>query len=141
MANENYRRPILLSVVALLSIIGAIIVILSGIVMIVMGASSEFAKAITDSMGGENSAIASMGAMAAGAFILVLGLIILAVGLGLWNGKAWAWWLSIIVYGIVLIFSLYSVIVGGLGNILGVLWPAFVVFYLTRPNTKGWFDI
>ena len=57
-----------------------------------------------------------------GAILLILALLFIGVGLGLWHLRSWAWWLAIIV----LIIS----IVGGLGDPVGLVIPLILLIYL-----------
>ena len=124
MAQEDYNRPILLTIIAILSILSGILIILAGILMLV------------------GSAIISLEAFDAGIFagagsavILIMGILFTVVGFGLMSGKSWAWWLSVIVMALNLILGLISF------NIFTIIIAALILIYLTRPNTKGWFGI
>jgi hypothetical protein len=57
-----------------------------------------------------------------GAVLLVLALIFIGVGLGLWHLRSWAWWLAIIV----LVVS----IVGSLADPVGLIIPLILLIYL-----------
>lgn len=59
---------------------------------------------------------------ALGIVFLILALIFIGVGLGLWHLRPWAWWLAIIV----LIFS----IVGSLADPVGLVIPLILLIYL-----------
>ena len=57
-----------------------------------------------------------------GTVFLVLALVFIGVGLGLWHLRIWAWWLAIIV----LVFS----IVGSLADLTGLVIPLILLIYL-----------
>ncbi len=136
MARKDYNRPILLSIIAVLSVIMGLLVCLSGVMLVLGGA----ALSVTD-LFAEGSPLASMGAVGVGAVFLLLGLLIVFVGLGLFSGKAWAWWLTVIVYGLNAIFGIIGLIFGGGAGIIPLLFALLVLFYMTRKNTKGWFGV
>jgi hypothetical protein len=62
--------------------------------------------------------------------LLVAGLI--AAGVGLLQGRQWAWWLAmvVVVLSALLFFSLF-----------GLLIDALVIFLLTRPSTRARFGV
>ncbi len=57
-----------------------------------------------------------------GAILLILALLFIGVGLGLWHLRSWAWWLAIIV----LVIS----IVGSLADPVGLIIPLILLIYL-----------
>ena len=62
--------------------------------------------------------------------LLVAGLI--AAGVGLLQGRQWAWWLAMVV--VVLSALLYF-------SLIGLLFDALVIFLLTRPATRARFGV
>ena len=67
------------------------------------------------------------------AVLLVVGLI--AAGVGLLQGRQWAWWLAMVVIGLAALFDLLSF------NPIGLLIDALVIFLLTRPATRARFGV
>ena len=67
------------------------------------------------------------------AVLLVAGLI--AAGVGLLQGRQWAWWLAMVVIGLSALFDLLSF------NPIGLLIDALVIFLLTRPSTRARFGV
>ena len=67
------------------------------------------------------------------AVALVAGLI--AAGVGLLQGRRWAWWLAMVVIGLSALFDLLSF------NPIGLLIDALVIFLLTRPATRARFGV
>jgi hypothetical protein len=65
--------------------------------------------------------------------LLVVGLI--AAGIGLLQGRQWAWWLAITVIGLSALFDLLAF------NPIGLLIDALVIFLLTRPSTRARFGV
>jgi hypothetical protein len=65
--------------------------------------------------------------------LLIAGLI--AAGVGLLQGRPWAWWLAMVVIGISALFNLLA------GNLIGLLIDALVIFLLTRPSTRARFGV
>jgi len=69
---------------------------------------------------------------AAVGFLVIVGLISLAVAYGFWTGSGWGWWLGIIL-AILQIVSIFSL------NVIGFIIGIIMVYYLTRPHVKAWF--
>ena len=67
------------------------------------------------------------------AVALVAGLI--AAGIGLLQGRQWAWWLAMVVIGLSALVDLLSF------NPIGLLIDALVIFLLTRPATRAKFGV
>ena len=65
--------------------------------------------------------------------LLIAGLI--AAGVGLLQGRQWAWWLAMVVIGLSALFDLLSF------NPIGLLIDALVIFLLTRPSTRARFGV
>ena len=65
--------------------------------------------------------------------LLIAGLI--AAGVGLLQGRQWAWWLAMVVIGISALFNLLAF------NLIGLLIDALVIFLLTRPSTRARFGV
>jgi hypothetical protein len=65
--------------------------------------------------------------------LLVAGLI--AAGVGLLQGRRWAWYLAMVVVVLTIVLDLLR------GNPLGVLIDALLIFLLTRPATRAKFGV
>jgi hypothetical protein len=65
--------------------------------------------------------------------LLVVGLI--AAGIGLLQGRQWAWWLAMTVIGLSFLLDLLAF------NPIGLLIDALVIFLLTRPSTRARFGV
>lgn len=98
----------------------AVLIVLVGAVFL-LGAMGLFLLAGFATFRGLPSFFGLTGAIL-GAVFLVLALIFIGVGLGLWHLRPWAWWLAIIV----LLFS----IVGSLTDPVGLVIPLILLIYL-----------
>ena len=123
MPEGNYNRPILLSIFAVLQILGGIIAVAVG--AFILGGAISVPVALP----------AGLTMVVAGVISLVAGLIMMLVGVALFSGKKWGWWFAVIMTALALIFGLISL------NIVSVIIEAIVLLYLNMKNTKGWFEI
>jgi uncharacterized membrane protein HdeD (DUF308 family) len=105
-------RPLGVTIIAILTAIGGIIFLLSGIVSLIIGI---------------------------GFLLLALGIAYLVMAYGLWNGRGWAWTITLILTVIGIIVGIGSLVTGNGGAVIGIIIQAIVIYYLYRPNVKAYF--
>jgi Predicted membrane protein (DUF2127) len=113
------QRPIGVTIIAILAILGGIAFIASGLGTLIL--------------------IPLIGIFI-GSGLLILGLAYFLMAYGLWKGKSWAWILTLILSGIGIIVGIGSIVVGNIGSIFHIIINAIVIFYLYRPNVKSFFN-
>jgi hypothetical protein len=126
---SNYRRPILLSILAVLMVLGGIMISILGVFLMAVGLT----PAMIDFLA-EMDLTVEIGLLA-GAFVLLLGIIYIFIGMALFSGKKWGWWLATIMTVIVLISNLYVF------SIPSLILNLIVLLYLLTKNTRGWFGV
>ncbi|HLX57168.1 MAG TPA: DUF2127 domain-containing protein [Ktedonobacteraceae bacterium] len=99
------RRPLGVTIIAILVAIGAVIEIIGGLLLL-----ATFAPV--------------------GIIALIVGIITLFVAWGLWTLKPWAFWLVVIVEVIHLIQAFFSVARGQGGSIVDIIFPIVIILYL-----------
>src|SRR2546427_924407 len=143
-------RPTGVTVLAVLAILAAIGLLFFGSALIGLGlllgtltASVDITNAITTA---GYPGLASLGAgtisaliIALGAAILIVGILYLAVGVGFFGGKRWAWNLGIIVSVIGIVLDVIQMIGGNYGSILPLIISLLIIYYLMRPRVKVFF--
>ena len=77
--------------------------------------------------------------VALGAVILILGILYLAVGIGFFSGKGWAWTLGIIVSVLGIVVDVVQIGFGGYSSIVGLIIGLLIIYYLMRPHVKAFF--
>lgn len=70
-----------------------------------------------------------------GALFLIFGIVELAIAIGFFGGKGWAWTLGIVANIILLIINVLTLP----GSILGLVINIIILYYLTRPRIKAFF--
>lgn len=120
---RQYRRPILLSIIAILNVIGGIGIIIMGAATIILG---------TVPLMGDDLPL-ELGVVAIGAITIVMGLIVVGIGMALFSGKTWGWWFATVMTVITLISSVF------MQNIPTIIFGLIVLLYLMTKNTRGWF--
>lgn len=142
-------RPTGVTILAVLAILGALAFLFGGVVLLGVGlvigayAGSQLTNSLTSA---GYSGLASLGAgtialilIALGAVILILGILYLAVGIGFFGGKGWAWTLGIVVSVIGIILDIIQIAFGNVGSVFGLIIGILIVYYLTRPHVKVFF--
>jgi len=143
------NRPVGVTIIAILYFLGAILCVLGGIGMMVGGG---FIATLIGQQGGQGSAagagvFAGLGVVM-GVFFLILAIIPLVVGLGLWKLKEWGRILAIAVSAISAVLQLFGVVgmllhfsVGGFAFLVCRLAiSVLIVWYLLKPEVKAAFQ-
>ncbi|HXS61075.1 MAG TPA: hypothetical protein VN703_09740 [Candidatus Sulfopaludibacter sp.] len=112
------NRPLGVTIIAILAVLGGIGSFLSGLTVL---------------------AIIPILGIIFGGILIIIGLAYFAVAYGLWKGLRWAWILTLIVSVIGIIVGLGSIVVGNAGSLFHVIVNAIVIYYLYRPNVKAYF--
>ena len=153
-------RPLGVTVIAILIVIGGIMSLFGGITLIIVWAilSTSFNDLSTSSpiLGSFFGALSA----AFGAVLLVIGAGYIIMSYGLLKGKGWTWTITIILTLIGIAINIISAITGGVSNIstinnmnggtnsfaygivgsvIGIAISAVIIYYLHRPHVKLFF--
>ena len=109
---QTRRRPIGVTILAILIILAGLLFLLISIAALVLG---------TVILGGFGLAI--------GVVLVILAMLTLAAGFGLLAMRPWAWWLAMIVLVLSLLSQIGSYQLGG-GSLWGIAIPALILVYL-----------
>jgi hypothetical protein len=111
LANESYR-PLGVTLISILAVIGGIVFLGIGTILIVIGIGIGF---------------------------VILGIAYFVMAYGLWNGRRWAWTITLIISGIGVIVGIGSIIIGNFGSIISIIINSVIIYYLYRPDVKMFF--
>lgn len=134
MLPQRPPRPTGITIIAVLSILIGILGLLGGIALVGLSALVS-----TSSLIGANAALLTGFGLILGGIVLVFSLIWLAVGLGFFHGRSWAWTLGMIFSVLSIIGALSFAILGDYSGILGVFIWGIMIYYLTRNRVKSFF--
>ena len=116
------KRPLGVTIVAILMIINGIILILTGAGGIAVGAILD---------------IAFIGV--ASGVLIALGIAALVVAWGLIKGKGWAWIVTVILSIISIIMSIIAIAGGNFGSIISLIINGVILYYMYRSEVKAYF--
>ena len=130
------KRPLMITIVSVLTMISALIIIAMGAYLIA-GADSLIDTVLdqTDMARSDAENVLEI----AGAVLAVVGLIVLGVAVGLYKGITVFWYIGVIIYLICLIGSLLTIWSGY--SIVETVICIVVLYYLFRPNVKEFFKV
>lgn len=144
-SNTNTNRPLGVTIIAILIIIGGIALLIGGLLFIAFaGILSSTENSSNNSIG-----IASLISIPLSFGMVILGIIYLVVSYGLLKGKGWAWIITIVVTIIGLIIQIISAIITGVvsssidaalaSHFIGIIISGVIIFYLYTPNVRTYF--
>lgn len=135
MADNPYDRPILVTVIAILYALGALILIIGGVGMAI-GGESIIDEIIAEDP--EMSFLEGMG-LAFGIAVLIVGLVIAVVSYGFLKGWSVMWYIGLILAVLGAISSLISIAFGQFGAVFSLAIAVIIVLYLFKDNVKLFF--
>ena len=152
------NRPLGVTIIAILRIIGGIILLLGGIGLVTIApfvgqlnvnttsSTTDNGVPVTPNGTGINLSNNPTSFLFFATFIGVIGSILIVLGIasfvvawGLLKGKGWAWIVTIIITIISLVFNALSIVSGNIGAIVGIIIDGVIIYYLYRPNVKSYF--
>ena len=111
------ERPFGVTIIAILAVLGGIDYILLGFIVLI---------------------IPILGIILGGIFVII-GLSYFVVAYGLWDGRSWAWILTVLISALGIVVGLVSIIIGTGGSILYIIVNAIIIYYLFKPDVKAYF--
>ena len=147
--NSNTKRPIGVTILSILAIIGGIALLIGGFLFILFAGLLSGSPIEISSDSSIDIASLSFLPMILGIIMVIIGIIYLAVSYGLLKGKGWAWIITVIVTIIALIVQIVSAIIIGLvsgsieaalvSHVIGIIINGVIIFYLYRPHVRAYF--
>ncbi|HET7148842.1 MAG TPA: hypothetical protein VFI73_10130 [Candidatus Nitrosopolaris sp.] len=128
MEQVKKHRPFGVTLIAVLTVIGGIAFLASGIT----------AVTVAPFLSGTLTLLVGLSA-GAGAAFLALGIAYFAMAYGLIKGKGWAWTITLVLSFIGIALGFVSMVTGHLGTVFSVIINAVIIYYIYRPNVKSFF--
>jgi hypothetical protein len=156
---QRKHRPLGVTIIAILTIIGGILLLLGGFSLIALGTLTSVAPPYTTTTNphplGQFFGVISA---AIGSVLLVIGIGYIVMFYGLLKGKRWAWTITIILLLIGIAIQIISTATGSVlnaslisssntnsfisgiaGGIIGIAINIVIIYYLYRPHVKAFF--
>ena len=122
--DSSKRRPLAVTIIAILAIIVGILSIMSGLLPLTAAAFIPEASGLL---------------LGAGAVLIAIGIVYLVVSYGLLKGKGWAWSITLIVSYIQIVVSIIAIIGGNFFAVGHLIISLVIVYFLYRPSARDYF--
>jgi lysylphosphatidylglycerol synthetase-like protein (DUF2156 family) len=142
-------RPIGVTIIAILNIIGGVIMLLIGLGLAIAGAiipvvpQSEFQQqnltAGDIDLSEVPPSLVGGGILAIGGILIAIGILSFVVAYGLLKGRRWAWTLTVILSIISIVLAAISIAAGSIPSITSITISGIILYYLYRPHVKAYF--
>jgi hypothetical protein len=134
------QRPTGVTILAILALLGGILDLFGAFGMFSLAAMS----AVANQLAGATVATAPLAAYGTilGVILLVIGVLAIAFAIGAWMLKSWGWTLGIVVEALAILLALVTAVLSGdivsglIGQIIGIVISAAIIYYLLRPEIK-----
>jgi uncharacterized membrane protein (DUF2068 family) len=146
MQQVEKHRPFGVTILAILTIIGGIAFLASGITAGILSPflsgtgtnSNNILSATGTSIAIPQTLLVGLSAVT-GAALLVLGIAYFVMAYGLLKGKGWAWTITVVLSCIGIALGFVSIVTGHVGAVFNVIINGLVLYYIYRPNVKSFF--
>jgi hypothetical protein len=136
-------RPTGVTVLAVLEILGGVIGLAGGGLLLAAGAIINTSSFSSQYPGLSSYSSSTLSAIfyGFGAFLLILGILALVIGIGFLSGKGWSWTLAIVVGIISIVATILEIVIGisGTTAVVSIIIEIIIIYYLTRPHVKAFF--
>lgn len=137
------NRPTGVTIIGILTAIGGILMLISGITLAALAAvipnlasMNGLESQVPISIPAEYLGIVSI---SVGSVFLILGVISLIVAYGLFKAKKWAWTINVALSIITIAIGVVSTVTGNIGSIVSIAISGVILYYLYRPHVKAYF--
>lgn len=130
MASHDSPRPLIVAIVGILYILVGIFFIAMGALVLAGMAMPE----VTDQVPSELLSASGIG-------LIIIGLIPLVIGYGLFQGWKVMWYLGVIFAILEIIVLLLGIVGGAYGAIIPIIIDLIILWYLFRKNVKAFFGV
>jgi uncharacterized membrane protein HdeD (DUF308 family) len=146
MEQQQKHRPLGVTIIAILTIIGGIAFLASGITAVTVApflsgvniTNNNVSPATGTLVTIPQTLLVGMSAVT-GVALLTLGIAYFVMAYGLLKGKGWAWTITVVLSCIGIALGFVSVVTGHVGAIFNILINAFILYYIYRPYVKSFF--
>jgi hypothetical protein len=127
-------RPTGVTILAVLAAIAGVLLLLIGVFTIVVGAAAF--GMLTGWLSGLRFLLEIVGGL-----MIIMSITLFLDSWGLCSGKRWSWYLTAIILVLSIISSLFTLMAAAVHSILSIIVDVLLLYYLTRPDIKVFFQI
>lgn len=120
------ERPLGVTIIGILWIIGGLIMLLGG-----LGAAA-FGAVIGGPIGGVIGLVL-------GFTLIIVGIIEIILGIGCFKAWGWVWTVGVIITIISLVMGIIDLFTSGMGALIGIIISGIILWYLFQANVKRYF--
>lgn len=150
MQSSSASRPLGVTIIAILNIIGGIIMLVGGIAAVTGGALLPMMPPGTlpeegvpgtdvDDLSGVSASLLGGSIIAVGAVLIALGIFSFVVAWGLMKGRGWAWTATVALAVISIVLNVISLVGGNFAAIISIIISGVIIYYMYRPHVKAFF--
>jgi hypothetical protein len=140
-------RPTGVTIIGILTAVGGIVMIISGITLATIAAVIPNLASMNDQTNGLGTRMSSsipveylgIVSLAVGVVLVILGGISLFVAYGLFKAKKWAWTINVALSIVTIGIGVISIATGNIGSVGSIAISGIILYYLYRPHVKGYF--
>jgi hypothetical protein len=130
------ERPLGVTVISILSGAGAALSFLAGLAFLASSQQlTQLAMQLDPTFATYGSDVFALAIQILAAFFMAVGLVVGVDAYGLWKGKGWAWWLSMILGALVMLSSLLAFPYG----LVSTAVELAIILYLVKPSVRTYF--
>jgi uncharacterized membrane protein (DUF2068 family) len=141
------NRPTGVTIIGILTIIGGVLMLVSGITLAAIAAVFPLLTSTGDQTTMLQSQIPSsipleylgIASLAVGTILIIIGIVSLIVAYGLFKAKKWAWTANVGLSIISIAMGIVSIATGSVGSIVGIAISGVILYYLYRPHVREYF--
>jgi uncharacterized membrane protein (DUF2068 family) len=142
-ATPTKNRPMGVTIIGILTAIGGILMLISGMTLATLAAVIPSLTSMNDQMSGVPSSIPAeylgIVSLSIGSVLVILGVISLVVSYGLFKAKKWAWTINVALSVITIAIGMVSIATGNVGSIASIAISGVILYYMYRPHVKAYF--
>ena len=142
-------RPLGVTVIAILNVIGGIMMLIGGIAAVTGGALLPLVPQDTlqegvpgtgmEALSSVSTSVLGGGAIVVGAILIGLAIFSFVVAWGLMKGRKWAWTATVVLSVISIVFAVVSLVAQNWFAIINIILSGVIIYYMYRPHVKAFF--
>ena len=139
------QKPVGISIIAVLEALGGVLLFIFAAFFAALSTAGSFWQDLIETYG--TTYIPNIGdlitaiALGIAAVFVIFGILAFVCAYGLWTGKGWTWYLSVILLVLGLIGSLLSLAANPVSGIVGLVIAGLLLWYFFRPYVKDYFGL